>query len=113
MRPRAGFTLVEVLVAVLFIDVAVLASVATSAFVVRRQVELRAHMAASDAAANRLESLALGPCAPATGSAAGPLGIVEHWSTTIIDGVRSIRDSIAFRTGTTAKHVVLETRKPC
>ncbi len=113
MRPRTGFTLVEVLVAVLFIDVAVLASVATSALVVRRQVELRAHIAASDAAANRVETLALGACAVTSGSAIGPHGIVEHWSVMVVGRTRAIRDSVAFRAGTSEKSVVLESRAPC
>lgn len=110
---RNGFTLVEVLVAVLFIDVAVLASVATSALVVRRQVELRAHIAASEAAANRIEMLALGACAGTSGSAAGPHGIVEQWSVTIAGGVRSMRDSVSFRAGRNEKSVVLESRRRC
>lgn len=110
---RSGFTLVEVLVAVLFIDIAVLASVATSALVVRRQVELRAHVAASEAAANRIGVLALGGCASASGVATGAQGVVEHWSITIVGGARSIRDSVSFRAGRIEKSVVLESRLPC
>ncbi len=113
MRSRAGFTLVEVLVAVVFIDVAVLATVATSALVVRRQVELRAHLAASDAASNRIETLTVGACNAASGTASGPLGIDEHWSVTIAGRVRAVRDSVTYRAGTIDKSIVLESEAPC
>ena len=110
---RSAFTLPEVLIAILLIDVAVLASVATSALVVRRQVELRAHVAASDAASNRIETLAVGGCTARSGTASGPHGIVEHWSVTIAGRVRAMRDSVTFRAGTADKSVVLESETPC
>src|SRR5690242_4271343 len=70
---RPGFSLVELLVAIILIDVGLLAVVQTHAVVVRRRNELRAQSAAVAAAASRVERLVAAPCAPATGAAASPV----------------------------------------
>lgn len=114
MRLRAGFTLVELLVAVLLIDVGLLALVAGSAVVVRRQGDVRTRTVASRAAANRIQLLAASACAAASGTSNVSPGIVERWAVELEpNGVRELRDSVTFVLSGTEHVVVLRTRVPC
>jgi len=114
-RPRRnGFTLVELLVAVVLIEIALLALVATGASLVRETTATRARFDATNAAANRLQLLGDTPCASTNGVSNGATGLVERWSADVTPNhVREISDSVTFvATGST--HVVaLRTRLPC
>ena len=113
MRARSGFTLAEVLVAVVLIDVGLLALVAGSAVLVRRTTELRFRATALRAANNRLQQLGVAPCV-ATAGAVTAAGVREDWLVTPgPDSVGDIRDSVSFTVGTVPHSVVLETRLPC
>lgn len=114
MKNRRGFTLVELLVAVLLIDVGLLALVAGSAVVVRRQNELRVRGLAASAAANRVQQLVAGGCQPGAGSALVAPGIVEQW--TVAGQGRSTRDvydSVSYTEAGASRSVVLRTRITC
>jgi Tfp pilus assembly protein PilV len=114
MRARAGFTVVEVLLAIILIDVGLLALVATSAVLVRETNALRMRNAAYRAARNRLEQLGGATCQPATGVATSVGGISEEWTVTIpAPRVLDVRDSVTYTVGTTARSVVLRTSLPC
>lgn len=111
---RAGFTLVELLVAIVLIDVGILALVAGSAVALRTRNDLRARSLAARIASDRVQSLAALPCTGIVGAAAGPSGMRERWSVVLVpDRVREIRDSVAFVSGGVARAVVLATRLPC
>src|SRR5438477_7969799 len=77
---RAGFTLIEVLVAVMLIDVGLLALAASSAVLVRQTTQARARIAALQAASNRLETLAAAPCVAGAGIVVAASGLREYWS---------------------------------
>ena len=110
-RHESGFSLLELLVAILLIDVALLAIVRTHAVVVRQRNDTRMRFAAAAAAATRIEQLLASPCAPASGSSSGPAWS-ELWSAQLDGHTREIEDSVAF--GAPASHVVvLRTRFPC
>jgi type II secretory pathway pseudopilin PulG len=113
--PRQGFTLVELLVAVLLIDVGLLALVASGALVVRQAAEGRAHSAAVRIALNRLESLvATVPCAAASGGAQHPQAIDERWVVRLLPtDDREVIDSVRFPRTSGARTIVLRTRAPC
>jgi len=114
MRARAGFTLVEVLVAVVLIDVGLLALVASSAVLVRETNALRLRNAALRAATNRLQQLGAAACHPVSGSATSADGIREDWTVTVTASrILDVRDSVSFAAGTVARGVVLRTRLPC
>ncbi len=114
MRTRRGFTLIEVLIAVVLIDVGLLALAAGSAVLVRRTITLRARAAAVAAATNRLQLLGVLPCIAASGSAAGVLNVDEHWQVVLqANGVREVNDSVAFATGGGSGWIALRTRLPC
>jgi Tfp pilus assembly protein PilV len=111
---RAGFTLVEVLVAILLIDVGVLAMVSGLAVVARREMGMRSRVAAARAAENRIQSLLAGPCAPARGSASGERGLTEWWSVQLVAGrQRDLQDSVQFFVDGVRHHTVVRTRAPC
>ena len=114
MSSRRGFTLVELLVAVLLIDVAVLAMVSATTLLVRRQTGLRTRVVASQLAANRLQHLLAAPCASATGSATPERGVTEHWSATLLpSSMRDLRDSVVFAIDGAERSVVLRSRSRC
>lgn len=114
MRCRRGFTLAEVLLAVILIDVGLLALVAGGAVLVRQTNALRLRNAALRAATNRLQQLGAAPCSSATGSATTADGLREDWSlASRTTGVLDVLDSVTFTVGTTPHAVVLQTRLPC
>ena len=114
MRTRRGFTLVEVLLAVILIDVGLLALVAGSAVLVRQTNALRLRNAALRAAMNRLEQLGVAPCAPAAGASTSANGIREDWSVGAPGNrMLDVRDSVSFGVGAATHSVVLRTQLPC
>jgi Tfp pilus assembly protein PilV len=110
-RLRPGLSLLELLVAMLLIDVALLGIVHTHAIVVRSRNEMRARSAAVTGAAARIEQILASPCTAGSGSSVLPAS-VEFWSSRLDGRTREISDSIVFRVS--APHVVvLRTRFPC
>jgi len=113
MRARPGFTLAEVLIAVILIDAGLLALVAGTAVLVRQTNELRLRTAALRAANNRLQQLGSSPC-QATAGAAAAAGVREDWVVAPrSDSVGDVRDSVTFQIGSASRSVVLSTRLPC
>ena len=94
---RRGFTLVETLVALLLLQIGLLAVVAVSAVAARDLAVARRTDRAQVLARNRLERLAGSPC-PAVGRAtlALPGGYEEHWRVDSVGGHRAISDSVTF-----------------
>ena len=110
---RAGFTLVELVLALFALEVALLALVAGGAVTVRRTTEVRARAAAIEAATNRLQQLTVAACAPVSGSASGG-GLTEHWTVALVaPRVRDVVDSVDYGAGTLARRLVLRTRSLC
>jgi prepilin-type N-terminal cleavage/methylation domain-containing protein len=117
-RPRIarGFTLIEVIVAVVLIDVGLLSLVAGSTVLIRRAAESRAATAVLQAANNRLETIAGSSCATAniaTGVAIGA-GLREAWAIEARPaGTRELRDSVTYTVQGRAHSIVMRTRIPC
>src|SRR5262245_46928094 len=98
-RNCAGFTLLEVLIALVLIAVGMLALVGSTAVLVRQTAEIRARAAAVRAAVNRLQRLGAVTCAPAVGSQTGAYGIHERWTVEVrTEGVRDLSDSVTYAT---------------
>jgi len=110
LKRDSGFSLVEALVALVLVDVALLAIVHTHAVVVRRRNEMRARSAAIAAATTRVEQLLASPCTAASGVVSTRL-LSEIWSQRIDPHVREVADSVVF--GAPSHDVVLRTRLPC
>lgn len=98
MHNRRGFSLLELLVALLLFNVALLGMVATSAVAASELRAARLHATAARLAARRLEILASTPCDDvASGDAAHPDGVRESWQVgPRAGGVRPVRDSVDF-----------------
>lgn len=115
MRPssRRGFTLVELLIAVLLLDVGVLALVAATNVVVRRQTNIRRDTEAQRAAANRIERLIAAPCVAIAGDSSTPSGFAEHWWVQPDRAHREIGDSLEWLERGARRRVVLRTSAAC
>jgi Tfp pilus assembly protein PilV len=113
-RRRAGFTLVELLVAILLLDILVLGTIATSALAVRRYAAGRGREQAVASATSRIELLRLMPCGTqASGTDSGP-GMVGHWSVTQrAPHQRALRDSVTYQAPGGARQVLVEVQLPC
>lgn len=113
-RRRSAFTLIELLAAVVLIEMGLLALVATGATLVRQTTTTRARLAAVNAAANRLQLLGALPCTTTIGSGSGPSGVVERWSADLLpNATRELRDSVTFVAMGSTHAIVLRTRLPC
>jgi len=112
-RARPGFSIVELVVAMMLVAVGVLSLVGANAVFVRRRNEARQRLAAVAAATNRVARLSSNACLPTSGSAIGPLGMTENWAMVLRDNAtREIADSVRF--GAHPTHdVVVRTRLPC
>lgn len=113
-RRKRGFTLVEVIVAVVVIHVGLLSLVAGSAVLIRRTTQVRAEVAALQTASNRLEALGAGSCVALAGSSVTSPSLREDWTAELRPtGLRELRDSVTYTMRGRARSVVVRTRLPC
>jgi prepilin-type N-terminal cleavage/methylation domain-containing protein len=111
---RRGFTLVEVLVAIVLIHVGLLSLVAASAMLVRRTTETRVEAVALEAASNRLELLSAGRCTATSGTASSAFGLREEWSAQLMSPTTlRLRDSVSFGLPSRQRAIVLHTGVSC
>ncbi len=123
MRPRSlissrktsgGFTLVEVLVAIILIEIGLLALTAATGIVIRETTASRARTSALEIARNRVETLQSLPCADVAGSATDLSGHHEEWSAHLVPvATREVRDSVTFFVQGAAHSLALHSRTPC
>ena len=110
---RRGATLVELLVALVLIDLALLSLAALGAAAARRVGDAGRRSRAVAAATNRLERLAAQSCgASPSGWAQVARGVDETWSSRPIAGGVELRDSVSIGSRT-SEHVVLYRRVTC
>ena len=112
-RSPRGFSIVELVVAMMLVAVGLLSLVGANTVLVRRRNEARQRLSAVAAAANRIAQLSSGPCLSTSGTSSTQTGIAEHWSVKArANATRDIVDSVRF--GARPVHdVVLQTRLPC
>lgn len=112
-RLRRGATLIELLVALLLLDVALLSLASMSAVAARQIGEGGRRSRAAVAAAGRLERLAAMPCASmAGGTSQLEPGVEEVWSVLALRGAVELSDSIDLR-GRSREQVVVRSRVVC
>lgn len=113
-RRRRGFTIVEVIVAVVVIYVGLLSLVAGSAVLLRRTTQVRAEITALQAGSNRLEALGAAACVALVGSTVTSPALREDWSAELRPvGTRELRDSVTYTVQGRARWVIVRTRLPC
>src|SRR3954470_5953378 len=99
-RLRRGATLIELLVALLLLDVGLTMLGGMSAVAVRRIADANRRARATIAARTRVERLLAQPCGAATyGLAALDPGVEERWSALPIAGSHRVSDSVSVRNG--------------
>ena len=110
---RKAFTLIEVLVSIVLIELGLLSTIAACGIMLRAADEGRLKAAAAAQAASRLEWLRTRPCVADQGvTPAG--GWREFWQSTLLpNAVRELRDSIEYKAGGRTRALVLRTRDVC
>ena len=112
-RCRRGATLVELLVALLLFDIALLSLAAVSAAAVRRVGEAGRRNRAAIAATSRVEWLASRQCLSIPpGTLQLESGVTETWATKPIAGGQELLDSVSID-GRNPEQLVLRTRVVC
>jgi prepilin-type N-terminal cleavage/methylation domain-containing protein len=121
-HPTLGFTLIEVLVAILLLGVGILALVGTSAGVSRMIGRGGLETRAAQAASSRMETLraaaeATSPrCSDPGFASGGPVlsgGMSQSWLVPPVGGVRLVRVTVTYLTLRGAREAVLETELAC
>lgn len=94
---RAGFTLIEAMVALVLFQIAALALAATSAVAARDLAVAHRHARAHAMAVERVALLKAGACAGAmSGSSLHPGGFEERWTVIAAGQARTVTDSVSF-----------------
>jgi len=119
---RLGFTLTEVLVAVLVLGVGIVALVGTSATVTRMIGGGRIETRAAQAASRRMETLRLAAyatsprCTDPAFASGGPVlsgGMTESWRVPPTGRVRKVRVTVTYLTVRGSRQAMLETALTC
>ena len=104
----------ETIVAIVLIEIGLLALTASTGIVVRETLIVRARTMALELARNRVETIAATPCLAASGGIAGPSGFREDWSARLVPvSSREIRDSVTYTVQRVSRTVTLKTQTPC
>ena len=112
-RARRGFTVVELIVAIMIFSVGALAMASTAAHVMTMMTSAQSRTIAAAVAENRIERLRVLPCAAQTSDSTTTRGVSERW--TVVPGSRA--DDVTVRVVFTADHQakaqVYRTFLPC
>jgi prepilin-type N-terminal cleavage/methylation domain-containing protein len=121
-RSSSGFTLVEVLVAIVVLGVGIVALVGSSAMVTRMIGRGKVETRAAQVASRRLETLRLAAystsprCTAAGFISGGPAttsGVTESWVVPAAGKVRSVQVNVTYRTVQGTRTASLQTRIEC
>lgn len=121
-RSSSGFTLVEVLVAIVVLGVGIVALVGSSAMVTRMIGRGKVETRAAQVASRRLETLRLAAystsprCTAAGFISGGPAttsGVTESWVVPVAGKVRSVQVNVTYRTVQGTRTASLQTRIEC
>jgi len=109
--PRAGFTIVELLVAMMVFGIGVLGLAATTATVVRLMGSASRQSMAATVAQSRIEKLRGVPCAALTSGSETVRGITSAWTVTTVTRGVNITETVTFPTtpGNTRTRVYMTT----
>ena len=112
---RRGFSLIEVVVAILILTVGVLGLAATSTVVTRQIGGGAQQNTAANLAASRFEQMRARDCTTLTsaGAAVTTSGVSELWTVTPDIDSRVVRDSVWYETTRGVRGFVFETTIPC
>jgi Tfp pilus assembly protein PilV len=113
MRLRRGGTLIELLVALVLLDLALLSLATVGAVTAKRLGDAGRRSRAALAASNRLERLAAVPCVSMSGGLARlERGVDESWTVQRLSFSVELTDSVEIASRP-AERVVVRRRVPC
>jgi len=121
-QSRVGFTLTEVLVAILVLGVGILALVGSSGTVTRMIGRGKVETRAAQAASRRMETLRLAAyatsprCSDPGFASGGPVlsgGMTESWLVPTTGRVRRVRVTVTYLTARGSREAMLETALTC
>lgn len=112
-RGRAGFTLVELIVAIIIMVVGVLGLASAAAVVMRQITGSSFQNRAAAIAQSRFERLRAVPCANAVAGNATVGGITERWTVQMLNRSMQITDVVTWREKSTARSVTFTSVRPC
>ena len=121
-RSDSGFSLVEVLVAIVVLAVGVIALAGSSAMVTRMIGRGKVETQVAQAAARRVEALRLTAysttprCTAGAFASGGPVttnGLTESWTVPPVGKVRNVQVNVTYRTARGPRTVNIQTRIEC
>jgi prepilin-type N-terminal cleavage/methylation domain-containing protein len=121
-RSTSGFSLVEVLVAIVILGVGIIALVGSSAMVTRMIGRGKVETRAAQAASRRLETLRLVAysttprCTAGAFANGGPVttnGVTESWTVAAVGAVRIVQVTVTYRTVRGPRTAAFQTRIEC
>ena len=113
LRARGGFTLVELIVAIIIMVVGVL-GLASAAAVVTRQIAGSSYQnRAAAIAQSRFERLRAMPCANAINGTATVGGVTERWTVQMLNRSMQLTDVVTWREKTRTRTVTFSSIRPC
>jgi type IV pilus modification protein PilV len=98
MQARAGFTIVELLVALMIFAVGMLGLAATAGSVTRMMGGAKRQVIAATVAQTRLERLRSSPCASITSGSDTTRGVISTWTVSAVTRGMNITERVSFQT---------------
>jgi type IV pilus modification protein PilV len=112
-RARAGFTLAELLVALMIFSVGALAMVATSANVMTLMSSAKNRNIAADVAEARFERMRGQPCSAHTTDSSTSRGVTESWRTVNLTRADDVTVTVRFISNHRQQTKIYRTFLPC
>lgn len=116
-RPRSagrkGFTLVELIVAIIILVIGVLGLASAAAVVMRQITGSSFQNRAAAVAQSRFERLRAMPCANATDGTATADGITERWTVQMLNRSLQMQDVVTWREKQTTRTITFTSLRPC
>jgi prepilin-type N-terminal cleavage/methylation domain-containing protein len=113
MTTRKGFSLIELMVAIMILTVGLLGLAATSAVATQMIGSGGRHTLAASVAQSRFELLRRGPCATLSGGSGNTRGVSESWQ---IDSVRTsafLTERVTYQTRRGPRTQIFRSVRPC
>jgi type IV pilus modification protein PilV len=110
---RRGFTLVELIIAIIILVVGVLGLASTAAVVMRQITASSMQTRAAMMAQSRLEQLRSVPCANMANGNAASKGVTETWRVTVNARTATIVNVVTWTERRTPRSVTFTSERPC
>ena len=112
-RSRRGFTLVELIVAIIILVIGVLGLASASAYVMRQIAGSSLQNRAAALAQSRFERLRSQSCASLTSGSAVTSGITERWTVTMLNRSARLVDVLTWSENRRTRSMTFTTLRPC